>query len=273
MWRRYAKLRTQLYPYLAAAEAEYRRSGMPLMRHLALTDPGDTVAVAREDEFMFGPDLLAAPVREPGATSRSLYLPAGGWVDFWRAISYREAQAGSLRLRRARVLAGGREASVPAPLSELPLMVRAGATIALLPSTVDTLAAYGAGETVRLDEAARRLHLIAFPRGRHTSSFGEEGLLVSKVRRGRWTLGIQGAARHKIELEASLTTAGKRLRACQVRVGGRALKEKKWSVRKGVLRARFRAPKRSTRVAVIGRKACKGKRRGGSGKRRRMIAS
>ena len=41
VWRRYAKLRTQLYPYLVAAEAEYRRSGMPLMRHLALTDPGD----------------------------------------------------------------------------------------------------------------------------------------------------------------------------------------------------------------------------------------
>ena len=39
LWRRYAKLRTQLYPYVAAAAAEYRRTGMPLMRHLALSFP------------------------------------------------------------------------------------------------------------------------------------------------------------------------------------------------------------------------------------------
>ena len=39
-WRRYTKLHTQLYPYLVAADAEYRESGMPIMRHLLLTNPG-----------------------------------------------------------------------------------------------------------------------------------------------------------------------------------------------------------------------------------------
>ena len=39
VWRRWAKLRTQLYPYLAAADAQYRRTGLPLMRHLSLTNP------------------------------------------------------------------------------------------------------------------------------------------------------------------------------------------------------------------------------------------
>ncbi|HET8975262.1 MAG TPA: TIM-barrel domain-containing protein [Solirubrobacterales bacterium] len=268
VWRRYAKLRTQLFPYVLAAEAEYRRSGMPLMRHLALTHPGDPAAVAREDEFMFGPDLLAAPVRAPGDTARSLYLPAGRWIDFWRAVSYREAQAGSLRLGRARALQGGREVSIPAPLEELPLMVRAGATLALLPPTVDTLAPYGSGKTVRLDDAGRRLHLIAFPRGRSVSAFRESGRLVSRVRRGRWTLGIRGAPRHRIDLQASLSTAGKRLRPCEVRVGGRVLKRGKWSVRRKVLRARFktRARKR-TRVAVLNGSACERDRRKARGRR------
>ena len=39
VWRRWAKLRTQLYPYLAAADAQYRRTGLPLMRHLSLDQP------------------------------------------------------------------------------------------------------------------------------------------------------------------------------------------------------------------------------------------
>ncbi|MEA2467212.1 MAG: hypothetical protein QOJ57_1338, partial [Thermoleophilaceae bacterium] len=76
IWRRYAKLRTQLLPYLASAGREYRRSGMPIMRHLSLVYPK---APAHDDEFMFGPDLLAAPVVSPGATSRSVYLPSGRW--------------------------------------------------------------------------------------------------------------------------------------------------------------------------------------------------
>ena len=74
-WRRWAKLRTQLYPYLAAADAEYRRSGLPIMRHLALAYPGDPSATAVEDAFLFGPDLLAAPVLDPGARG-ALAVPA-----------------------------------------------------------------------------------------------------------------------------------------------------------------------------------------------------
>ena len=60
------------------------QTGLPIMRHLALAYPGDAAAAARDDEFLFGPDLLAAPVIEPGATERTLYLPRGRWVDLWR---------------------------------------------------------------------------------------------------------------------------------------------------------------------------------------------
>jgi alpha-glucosidase (family GH31 glycosyl hydrolase) len=74
---RWAKLRTQLFPYLAAADRTYRRRGLPIMRHLALVHPGDPRAVRQEDEFMFGPDLLAAPVLDPGARRREVYLPSG----------------------------------------------------------------------------------------------------------------------------------------------------------------------------------------------------
>ena len=244
LWRRYAKLRTQLYPYLLAADAEYRSTGMPTMRHLALTNPGDPRAVAQEDEFMFGRDLLAAPVHGPGQTNRPVYLPAGRWVDFWRAVSYDE-RSGGLRLRRAPTLAGGRDVGIPAPLAELPLLVRAGAVLPLLPATVDTLAPYGSDKsTVRLEGVSRKLHLLAFPRGRTNSLFRENGELVSSEKRGRWRLIVKRAPRHKVELEASLTTLKKRLRPCAVRLDGRTLKEKAWSVRKKALRVRFKTGKK-----------------------------
>src|SRR3954452_10296468 len=121
IWRRYARLRTQLYPYLAAAEADYDRTGLPLMRHLALAYPDDPRAVAREDEYLLGGDVLVAPVLSPGDRSRRAYLPAGRWVDLWRSAAVRAD--GSLALRRPRVLAGGDDVTVPAPLDELPLFV------------------------------------------------------------------------------------------------------------------------------------------------------
>ena len=91
---------------------------------------------------MFGPDLLAAPVLEPGARGAPLDLPRGRWVDLWRSVRFR-ARGGGLALGRARMLAGGRGVTLPAPLDELPLLARAGALLPLLPPDVDTLAAYG----------------------------------------------------------------------------------------------------------------------------------
>ena len=141
-WRRWAKLRTQLYPYLAAADRQYRRTGLPIMRHLVLAYPADRRAAAVEDQFLFGPDLLAAPVLDRGAARRRLYLPRGRWIDVWRSARYRQRDGG-LSLSRARVLRGGRSVELPAPLAQLPLLARAGTLLPLLPPDVDTLAGYG----------------------------------------------------------------------------------------------------------------------------------
>ena len=74
--------------------------------------PKDTELQRREieDSFMFGPRFLAAPVLEPGATTRTLYLPSttGGWVHYYSKKKF----------------AGGRNVTVPAPFDELPLFSR-----------------------------------------------------------------------------------------------------------------------------------------------------
>jgi hypothetical protein len=220
-WRRYAKLHTRLYPYLEAADRVYRRTGLPIMRHLALVFPNDERSLAREDEYLFGPDLLAAPVFEPGAAERELYVPPGQWVDFWRALSYREKRGG-LRLRRARLIAGGHEDTLPAPLDEMPLLVRAGAVLPLLPADVDTLASYGPGRgAVPFKRRRGRLDLIAFPRGKWKGTFFSGERIVSREGRRKLTLRIRGKRRRTYSAQISMRTLRRPFRPCGVRYNRR----------------------------------------------------
>jgi alpha-glucosidase len=164
LWRRYAKLHTQLYPYLRAAVDEYSATGMPVMRHLALAYPDDAQAIARDDEYLLGPDLLVAPVFQPGAVSRELYLPPGQWIAWWQAVRYDERD-GSFTLGAPAVIPGGRSITVDAPLEQIPIFVRAGASIPLLPADVVTLAEHGDDPAiVHLSQRLDGIRLLTFPR-------------------------------------------------------------------------------------------------------------
>ena len=256
-WKRYAKLRTQLYPYLVAADREYRRTGMPLMRHMALAYPADAEASARGDQFMFGPDLLAAPVTAPGRRERRVRLPAGLWADLWRSAEYDAGGGGLYLRRRTNLLQGGREVTIPAPLAELPLLVRAGAIIPLLRSDVDTLADYGNGPEVRLSERRRRFTLLAFPRGRSFSRFGEKSGLLSSERRGQWRLRIRTTPRTRFAIQASMATLRRPFRPRCVTLGGKRVRRRSWSYNRTtrVLRLRLRTRRKVSRV-VVRRRPC-----------------
>jgi hypothetical protein len=244
-WRRWAKLRTQLYPYLATADREYRRTGLPIMRHLALAYPRDRRATAQEDEFLFGPSLLAAPVLEPGAVRRRLYLPRGRWVDLWRSARYREGDGG-LTLKRAKLLRGGRSVEVSAPLGELPLFARAGTLLALLPPDVDTLASYGDRSTARsLRESADRRVLLAFPRGRSSTRLEDGGAVRSVERPGQWRLTIDSKRKRTWKVEAALGT----LHVCSVKAQGGRVSAWHFDRRSGVLRTTW-SGRRGTLLAL-----------------------
>ena len=83
---------------------------------------------------------------DAGVRARKVYLPRGRWFDFWH---------------RGRALRGRREVVVPAPRDELPLFVRRGAAVRLLPRDVETLADYGKGAVVRLADRRGRRTLLA----------------------------------------------------------------------------------------------------------------
>ena len=247
VWRRYTKLHTQLYPYLLAADARYRATGMPLMRHLALAGEPD----APDDQFLFGADLFAAPVVEPGAKARRIRAPRGTWVDWWRSVDYREGD-GSFHPRRARLVPGGAGHELPAPLEELPLLMRAGAVLPLLSADVDTLAPYGAPGLVRLDDRRDRLTLLAFPRDSWAGSmFERERLSGRELRRGGWTLRVAGAQPRTYTLEAGMSSLRRPFTPCRVRLGKRVLRRWSYDRRARMLRVRFRATRGT--LAVLSR--------------------
>ena len=253
VWRRYTKLHTQLYPYILAADARYRATGMPLMRHLALAGE----VAAPDDQFLFGADLLAAPVLEPGAEKRRLNVPAGRWIDWWRSVDYRDAD-GSFHPARARFVAGG-EQELSAPLAELPLLVRAGSVLPLLSADVDTLYPAERGDTpadggiVRFEDRRDRLTLLAFPRGSWAGSmFERERISSRELRRRRgWTLRVAGTRRRTYTVEAALSSLRRPFTPCRVRVGRRVLRGWSHDRRTRVFRARFTATR--ARLTVLSR--------------------
>jgi alpha-glucosidase/alpha-D-xyloside xylohydrolase len=115
--RKYLELRYRLLPYLYSAVRECCLTGMPIIRALWLHFTDDPAARVRGDEFLFGPDLLVAPVTEKGARTRRVYLPRGTWYDFWTDEP----------------LQGGREIERPVDLATIPIYVRAGAILPLGP--------------------------------------------------------------------------------------------------------------------------------------------
>ena len=111
--RKYLNTRSRLMPYLYSSTWETHKTGVPLIRSLGLAFPEDQTAWATADAYLFGPNLLVAPVFEQGATERKVYLPAGGWYDFWTA----------------KRIEGGTTITVPAPLETIPLFVRTGSIV------------------------------------------------------------------------------------------------------------------------------------------------
>jgi len=70
-----------LIPYIRSLVYASTQTGMPAMRMMPLAFPEDSAVADMFDEYMFGDALLIAPVLTAGATSRSVYLPRGGWID------------------------------------------------------------------------------------------------------------------------------------------------------------------------------------------------
>lgn len=110
--RRYLKLRVRLIPYIRTQLQHAEATGMPLMRAMPLACPDEPQAWIFNNQFYFGPDLLVAPVLNPGGRVR-FYLPTGRW---------RGAGGGGL-------IEGGRMIETVMPLDDIPVFVSEGSEL------------------------------------------------------------------------------------------------------------------------------------------------
>jgi alpha-glucosidase (family GH31 glycosyl hydrolase) len=161
--RKYLELRYRMLPYLYSAVHECATTGMPIMRALWLHFPDDRKAVECGDEYLWGRSVLVAPIVEKGATTRKVYLPRGGWYDFWTGER----------------IEGGREISRAIDLETMPLYVRAGSILPLGPVKQFT--------AEKIDEP---LSISIFPGADASFLLYEDDGASFNYRKGEWT-GIQ----------------------------------------------------------------------------------
>jgi len=118
--RKWLQLRYHLMPYIVAQARKTTETGFPMLRALCLMHPDDIVCRNIDDQYYFGDDFLVAPVMNSEGV-RSVYLPEGKWVNFFTKETYE----GPVWLKDIKV-----------PLEEMPVYVRAGASIPWYEPTV-----------------------------------------------------------------------------------------------------------------------------------------
>ena len=107
----YIRLRERMRPYTRRVMEEAHRLGRPVMRTMFYEFPEDAACWDLNEQYLFGGDILVAPVLYENAAQRSVYLPNGAqWTDFWTN----------------EVHAGGQWVTVQAPIDQIPLFLRDG---------------------------------------------------------------------------------------------------------------------------------------------------
>jgi len=112
--QKYMLLRERLRPYIMKQMSIASKTGIPPMRPLFVDFPSDLICYQVEDEYLFGSDLLVAPVLDADVKMRNVYLPANStWKDAWTDQVY----------------TGGQWLSVEAPLDRIPVFLRGDASL------------------------------------------------------------------------------------------------------------------------------------------------
>ncbi len=200
-WRTYGKLHTRLGPYMSALAAQAHVTGTPLVISPWLLHPERRDLAPKGDAFYFGPSLYVAPVVTRGATSVTVALPPGELVD-WRDGTLYD---------------GGTTQTLPAPLTELPLLLVDGSLIPLLDPTIDTLAVETSATVIGPTDVADVYDVVgalSHTTGRATFTLADGGTLDatydgSPIACATCTVTVLGPRVQRVQVEAMAdVTAG-----------------------------------------------------------------
>ena len=115
--RKFVNLRYQLLPYLYTMFWQYIEEGIPMLKPLVYYDQEDIQTHYRNDEFVFGNQILVCPILEPNALGRRMYIPRGQWYNYWTNEEIK----------------GGKEIWVDTKFDQIPIFIKAGAVIPKYP--------------------------------------------------------------------------------------------------------------------------------------------
>jgi alpha-glucosidase len=181
------RLRYRLLPYIYASFLRAAETGAPVQRPLVFDHQHDLAVRDLDDEYLFGPDLLVAPVFEAGATARQVYLPAGTWYD-WHTDER---------------IGGGRYVQTATPMERIPIYARGGAVVPMWPQAPASTAGH--------HPAVVELHLfVPGEEGAHRSLLQEDdGLTFSALEGGcvRTTFEVTRRG-ERVELRADVVGEG-----------------------------------------------------------------
>lgn len=133
----YVRLRYKLIPYIYSYSFLTHITGEPIMRALVFDYPEDKNVLDIKDEFLFGKEILVAPVIEEKAAERTVYFPEGEWYDWDYGYKYE----------------GGKSYTVYAPQSRIPVFVKGGAIIPMAKQAYNTK-----------DIDRQKINLIIYPK-------------------------------------------------------------------------------------------------------------
>ena len=214
VYRELARLHMDLTPYLLPLAREAREKGRPMVRHLYLHYPADRLAWGTGDQYLLGRDLLVAPITRAGG-SRTVYFPAGRWIDYYDG----------------KVVRGPRTRSVVVPLNRAPLYLREGAVVPLLWADVDTLAPATDYQVVTAASRADRLRirLTAGAQGESRATL-VDGTVISFTRGSKKRavkISLAGRTRrYDLEMDFRDLDTHKQLEVTSVTAGGASLVER-----------------------------------------------
>jgi len=147
-YRIFARLHMRLFPYQWTYAQNIKNDGRPIQRSLGLVYP--ELNEHPWDQYLFGDDLLVAPVVEQGATDRDVIFPDGKWISWWTGD----------------IVVGPKTENVSAPLDFLPLYLKQSGIVPLLRPTIDTTAPVAVAEEANVDSYATDagiLYPVIFP--------------------------------------------------------------------------------------------------------------
>lgn len=146
----YVRLRYRLIPYIYSYSYRTHLTGEPLMRALVFDYPKDKNVLDLKDEFLFGRELLVAPVTAEKATERTVYFPEGEWYDWDYGYRYE----------------GGKSYTVYAPQNRIPVFVKGGSIIPMAEQAYNTK-----------DIDRKKIVLVIYPKDRcRFMLFADDGI-------------------------------------------------------------------------------------------------